>query len=67
MGSPTVALINALNPLIRGWSQYFCIGVVSEVFTDLDNFMYERAQRYPTFRSPLSKLMNVQGSVEGSS
>jgi RNA-directed DNA polymerase len=52
VGSPTVALINALNPLIRGWSQYFCIGVASEVFTDLDNFMYERAQRYMKRRHP---------------
>ena len=28
------------------WSRYFCTGVASEVFTDLDNFMYARAQRY---------------------
>jgi RNA-directed DNA polymerase len=34
VGSPTVALINAMNPLIRGWSQYLYIGVASEVFTD---------------------------------
>jgi RNA-directed DNA polymerase len=46
VGSPTVALINAMNPLIRGWSQYFRTGVASKVFTDLDNFMYARAQRY---------------------
>jgi RNA-directed DNA polymerase len=38
MGSPTVALINAMNPVIRGWSNYFRTGVASKVFTDLDNF-----------------------------
>ena len=47
-----MALINALNPLISGWRQYVCIGVASEVFTDLDNFMYERAQRYMKRRHP---------------
>jgi RNA-directed DNA polymerase len=52
VGSPTVALINAMNPLIRGWSQYFCTGVASEVFSDLDHFMYTRAQRYMKRRHP---------------
>jgi RNA-directed DNA polymerase len=46
VGSPTVALINAMNPLIRGWSQYFRTAVASEVFTDLDYCMSARAQRY---------------------
>ena len=27
VGSPTIALINALNPVIRGWSNYFRVGV----------------------------------------
>jgi hypothetical protein len=31
--------------LIRGWSNYFRIGVAREVFNDLERFMYERAQR----------------------
>jgi RNA-directed DNA polymerase len=38
-----VALINEMNPVIRGWSNYFHIGVAKEVFTDLDNVMYRRA------------------------
>src|SRR6266446_3275903 len=52
VGSPTVALINAMNPVIRGWSNYFRIGVASKVFSDLDNFMYYRAQRYMKRRHP---------------
>ena len=52
VGSPTVALINAMNPVIRGWSNYFRIGVSKEVFNDLDNFMYQRAQRYMKRRHP---------------
>jgi RNA-directed DNA polymerase len=52
VGSPTLALINAMNPVIRGWSNYFRTGVASKVFTDLDNFMYYRAQRYMKRRHP---------------
>src|SRR5215472_16319456 len=52
VGSPTVALINAMNPVIRDWSNHFCTGVASKVFTDLDNFMYYRAQRYMKRRHP---------------
>ena len=53
VGSPTVALINEMNPLIRGWSNYFRIGVAKEVFTKLDNFMYYRAKRYMKRRHPM--------------
>jgi RNA-directed DNA polymerase len=52
VGSPTVALVNEMNPLIRGWSNYFRIGVSKEVFSDLDEFMYQRAQRYMKRRHP---------------
>jgi RNA-directed DNA polymerase len=52
VGSPTVALINALNPVIRGWSNYFRPGVSKEVFNALDSFMYTRAQRYVKRRHP---------------
>ena len=52
VGSPTVALINEMNPVIRGWSNYFRIGVAKEVFAALDRFMYERAQRYMQRRHP---------------
>jgi RNA-directed DNA polymerase len=52
VGSPTVALINEMNPLIRGWSHYFRIGVAKEVFVELDRFMYDRAQRYMKRRHP---------------
>jgi RNA-directed DNA polymerase len=52
VGSPTVALINEMNPVIRGWSNYFRIGVAKEVFAALDRFMYVRAQRYMRRRHP---------------
>jgi len=52
VGSPIMALINAMNPVIRGWSHYFRTGVSKEVFTELDRFMYERAERYMKRRHP---------------
>ena len=52
VGSPTVALINEMNPLIRGWCNDFRIGVSKEVFHDLDRFMYTPAQRYVKRRHP---------------
>ncbi len=53
LGSPTVALINEMNPVIRGWSNYFRTGVSKQVFSNLDNFMYQRAQRYMKRRHPM--------------
>ena len=52
VGSPTVALIKEMNPVIRGWSNYFRIGVAKEVFSNLDRFMYRCAQRYMKRRHP---------------
>ena len=52
VGTPTVALINEMNPVIRGWSTYFRTGVAKEMFSALDNFMYYRAQRYMKRRHP---------------
>ncbi|MGC1953116.1 MAG: group II intron maturase-specific domain-containing protein, partial [Gammaproteobacteria bacterium] len=53
VGSPTVALINEMNPIIQGWSNYFRIGVAKETFAQLDTFMYQRAQRYMKRRHPM--------------
>jgi RNA-directed DNA polymerase len=52
VGTTTVALITELNPVIRGWSNYFRIGAAKETFTALDRFMYIRAQRYMKRRHP---------------
>ncbi len=41
-----------MNPVIRGWSHYFRVGVAKRVFADLDTFMYTRAQRSVKRRHP---------------
>jgi RNA-directed DNA polymerase len=51
-GSPTVALLNAMNPLISGWSQSCRTGVASRVFSALDTFRFARAQRSMPRRHP---------------
>jgi RNA-directed DNA polymerase len=51
-GSPVAALIYDLNPVIRGWANYFRIAVVSGTFAKLDAWMFSRAYRYAKFRHP---------------
>jgi RNA-directed DNA polymerase len=52
VGTPAAALITEINPVIRGWSNYFRIGVAKAIFAELDSFMYYRAQRYAKRRHP---------------
>lgn len=51
-GTPTRALIREMNPVIRGWSNYFRTQVASQTFRRLDDWMYYRAQRYAKRRHP---------------
>jgi len=51
-GQPVARLIHDLNPLIRGWANYFRIGVAAETFAHLDTWMYTRAYRYARHRHP---------------
>lgn len=46
MGQNVKAVLARLNPLIRGWANYFRPAVASELFRRLDNWMYRRATRY---------------------
>lgn len=39
-------VIAKLNPLLKGWANYFKIGVSSETFSSLDNYMWYRQYRY---------------------
>lgn len=44
--------IKELNPIIRGWANYYRPYVSSEIFSDLDHFMWHRAWRYAKRRHP---------------
>jgi RNA-directed DNA polymerase len=41
-GHPIVDVIKALNPIIRGQANYFRVGVASETFRSLDDWMFRR-------------------------
>jgi RNA-directed DNA polymerase len=43
---------NQLNPLIRGWANYFRTKVASEIFSALDRWMFHRELRYTRRRHP---------------
>jgi RNA-directed DNA polymerase len=45
-GHNFLKLIKELNPIIRGWANYFRIGVSSEAFHKLDNYVFWRQVRY---------------------
>lgn len=45
-GANAEAVIQRLNPIIRGWAEYFRRQCASEVFHDLDYFMWRREYRY---------------------
>lgn len=40
------AVLNKLNPIIRGKANYFRIAVSSKTFSSLDHWMYKREKRY---------------------
>lgn len=48
----TEKVIHKLNPIIRGWSNYYRIGVSKEVFSSLDDWMFQREVRYAKRRHP---------------
>lgn len=39
-------IVAKLNPIIRGWANYYKIGVSRKVFESLDAWMHQRARRY---------------------
>jgi RNA-directed DNA polymerase len=46
IGAPVSAVLRALNPVIRGWANYFRIAIASKVFSALDNWMFLKAVRW---------------------
>jgi RNA-directed DNA polymerase len=51
-GHSPAAVIRLFNPIIRGWANYFRIGVSKETFVRLDYWMTYRAIRYAKRRHP---------------
>jgi RNA-directed DNA polymerase len=51
-GQNVIAVLRALNPIIRGWANYHRRVVASETFREMDNWMLYRAKRYARFTHP---------------
>jgi RNA-directed DNA polymerase len=45
-------VIEALNPLIKGWSNYFRSGVSSEVFSTMNHYVYQKLWKWAKWRHP---------------
>jgi RNA-directed DNA polymerase len=43
---PLAALLSRLNPVIRGWANYFCYGVSKATFSYLDAFTWRRVHSW---------------------
>jgi RNA-directed DNA polymerase len=46
LGKNVCAVVETLNPIIRGWANYFRIAVSSEMFSKLDKWMFIREVRF---------------------
>ena len=49
---PQVTLISRLNPIIRGWSNYYSGVVSKEIYSKLDNLMYGLLRKWALRRHP---------------
>ena len=46
VGHNAIAIVQQLNPIIRGWGNYYRGSVASATFTDLDHFIWKRCLRW---------------------
>ena len=51
-GQNVFTIVRKLNPIIRGWANYYRIGVAAETFSKLDNWMFRREVRYVNHTHP---------------
>lgn len=51
-GQNAKAAVKMLNPVVRGWANYFRIAVASQYFSRLDRWMMKRAIRYARRNHP---------------
>jgi len=51
-GSNAAAVLRTINPIVRGWSAYYRAVVSSEVFTQLDNYVWALAYKWAKHSHP---------------
>lgn len=53
---PLPVLIHRLNPIVRGWANYFRTHVASRTFNDLDHWMFHVQLRFVKRRHPKKRM-----------
>src|SRR5215469_6301408 len=51
-GGNVQLVLKKLNPIIRGWANYFRTAVAKEIFSKLDSWMFYKADRYTRWTHP---------------
>ncbi len=51
-GGNVQVVLTKLNPIIRGWANYFRTAVAKEIFSKLDSWMFYKADRYTRWTHP---------------
>ena len=51
-GGNVQAVLTKLNPIIRGWANYFRTAVAKEIFSKLDSWMFYKTDRYTRWTHP---------------
>lgn len=51
-GGTVTSLLAAVNPIVRGWTNYYRTVVSKAIFADLDAWMFKRAVRYAKHTHP---------------
>ncbi|MBW4571742.1 MAG: group II intron reverse transcriptase/maturase [Tolypothrix carrinoi HA7290-LM1] len=50
--APQEALIKRLNPVIRGWANYYSMVISKEIFSDIDRLIFQKLQSWAKRRHP---------------
>ena len=51
-GAPQEAVISKLNPIIKGWSRYYCSSVARKAFETADHRTHQKLWQWAMFRHP---------------
>jgi RNA-directed DNA polymerase len=51
-GGNVQSVLTKLNPIIRGWANYFRTVIAKEIFSKLDSWMFYKADRYTRWTHP---------------
>jgi len=56
LGRSQAALLRQLNPLLRGWANYYRHGAAKAIFSQLDHYVWQKIRRWINRRHPKKSL-----------